>query len=59
MRPAMELVASRVRYYLQHRAGEAIQTEAILFSAEYGYLAQTAGAEELLQTIRETIPRHT
>ncbi len=58
MRQAMELAASRVRYYLQHRVGEALQTEAILFSAEYGYLAQTEGAEGLLQTIRDVALQH-
>ncbi len=51
---AMGLTAKRVRYYLQHRVGGVLQTEAILFSTEHGYLAQTEGAEELLRRIRES-----
>lgn len=54
LRKAMELAAERVQYYLQHRVGGSLQTEAILFSTGFGHLAQTAGAEELLQTIRRS-----
>lgn len=46
---AMELAAERIHYYLQHRTGGVIRTEAILFSGAYGYLAQTEGAQEMLK----------
>ncbi|MDO5424546.1 MAG: cobalt-precorrin-5B (C(1))-methyltransferase CbiD [Eubacteriales bacterium] len=42
-------VIEKVHYYLQHRCGKALQTEAILFSNNHGWLGQTAGAEELLK----------
>ena len=54
LRQAMELAAERARYYLRHRVGGSLQTEAILFSTEFGHLAQTAGTEELLWTIRRS-----
>ncbi len=46
---AMELAAQRIRYYMRRRVGEKMQTEVILFSGSYSYLAQTSGADELLQ----------
>ena len=47
--PAMAEVTQRVRYYLQHRCHGALQTEAILFSNQHGYLGETEGAEELIK----------
>ena len=52
LRQAMALAAERARYYLQHRVGGAFRTEAILFSTQFGYLAQTAGAKDMLQRMR-------
>lgn len=46
--PVMEQMSKRVRYYMQHRVAKAIQTEAILFSNNCGYLGETEGAEEML-----------
>ena len=48
---AMELAVQKISYYLQHRCGGRLQTEAILFSSKFGYLAQTQGAQALLQII--------
>ena len=45
---AARLMLERIRYYLQHRIGGAIRTEAILFSGKFGYLGQTEGAQEML-----------
>ena len=45
---AMDLAADRIHYYLQHRTGGAVETEAILFSSSFGYLAQTEGANRML-----------
>ncbi|MDY3918115.1 MAG: cobalt-precorrin-5B (C(1))-methyltransferase CbiD [Candidatus Limivivens sp.] len=49
LEPVMEQIVSKVGYYLQHRCGQALQTEAILFSNNHGWLGQTEGAEELLK----------
>ncbi|MCR1843042.1 cobalt-precorrin-5B (C(1))-methyltransferase CbiD [Murimonas intestini] len=46
---AMAEITKRVRYYLQHRCQGALQTEAILFSNQHGYLGETEGAEELIR----------
>ena len=48
---AMELAAEKVRYYLQHRVGGAIRTEAVLFSGAFGYLTQTEGAEDMIRAL--------
>lgn len=48
---AMEDIVARIHYYLQHRCQEALRTEVILFSNEYGLLGQTEGAQELLQLV--------
>ena len=50
---AMALAAERIRFYLQHRTGGAIETEAILFSGSYGYLTRTEGADRLLALVTE------
>ena len=45
----MELVTEKIHYYLQHRCGGALETEAIIFSNAHGYLGETKGAEEMLK----------
>lgn len=55
METAMKDILARIYYYLQHRCQEAIQTEVLLFSNEYGLLGQTEGAEEMM----EQLPRMT
>ena len=49
----MAEILPRIHYYLQHRIGEAFPTEAILFSNEYGFLGDTAGAQEMLKHFRK------
>ncbi len=44
----MKEIMPRIRYYLQHRCGGALKTEAVIFSNQHGYLGETEGAEELL-----------
>lgn len=51
--PAMAEITQRVRYYLQHRCHGALQTEAILFSNQHGYLGETEGAEELIKNFEK------
>lgn len=46
--PVMEEVAERVRFHLQKRCHGQIDTEVILFSNQYGYLAETSGADEMI-----------
>ena len=44
----MKLVTEKIHYYLQHRCGGALQTEAVIFSNAHGFLGETDGAEEML-----------
>ena len=46
-------LTERVAFHLQHRAGETLQTGAILFSKEYGILGKTKAADQLLKLILE------
>ena len=46
--------ADKAKYYLQQRCGETIRTEVILFSSAKGFLAQTDGAQELLDLIKKS-----
>lgn len=48
----MREILPRIRYYLQHRCGGALKTEAVLFSNQHGYLGETEGAQELLRQFR-------
>ena len=50
---AMDLAAQKVHYYLQHRSGGRLRTEAILFSTKFGYLSQTPGAQDMLDRFRK------
>ena len=49
---AMRHVTERAGFYLQARAGGALQTEVMIFSNVYGLLGQTKGAAELLERSR-------
>lgn len=51
---SMDLAAERIHYYLQHRVGNAMETEAIIFSSSYGYLAQTEGADRMLGLFKKS-----
>ncbi|SDG95927.1 cobalt-precorrin-5B (C(1))-methyltransferase CbiD [Marvinbryantia formatexigens] len=48
----MKEILPRIRYYMQHRCGGALQTEAVIFSNQHGYLGETEGAGELLEKFR-------
>ena len=54
---AIALILEKIRYYLQHRCGGRIRTEAILFSGSLGYLGQTEGAGELLKELNSKAER--
>lgn len=49
---ALGRVANRVKFILQHRAGE-MEIGAILFSKEYGLLCETDNARDILKKIKE------
>jgi len=46
---ALERLTARVAFHLEQRAGEALETGAVLFSKRYGLLSQTSRAEALLK----------
>lgn len=50
----MAVILPRVHYYLQHRCKEALKTEVILYSNEYGWLGQTEGADRMLSYFEKT-----
>ncbi len=51
---AMDHVMEKICFYLQKRAAGKIQTECIIYSNEYGELAVSGGAKELLREIKES-----
>lgn len=52
-REVMDLVMSQILYYLNKRVAEKLKVECILYSNEYGELAKSAGADELLNRIKQ------
>ncbi|MCD7735643.1 MAG: cobalt-precorrin-5B (C(1))-methyltransferase CbiD [Lachnospiraceae bacterium] len=51
LKPVMEQVTERVKYHLQKHCRGAIETEAIIYSNQYGYLGETDGADEMIKKI--------
>jgi len=49
----MTNLTERVAFHLNHRGGETLPVEAILFSKEYGILGETKQARDFLQKVRE------
>ena len=47
----MDLIAEKIKYYMQFHVGKAVQTEAVIFSSVHGLLAKTEKADELLELI--------
>ena len=50
-KPVMEYLMDRILYYTNRRAGEKMQVECILYDNQYGELAKSCGAEELLRLL--------
>ncbi len=48
----MAQIVKRIHFYLQNRAYCALETEAVLFSNEHGFLAQTQGARQMIEKIK-------
>lgn len=53
LRTSMESVMDRILYYLRKRAGEELPVECILYSNEFGLLAASTGAMDMLEKLRK------
>lgn len=51
LKETMKEITDRIQFYLDHRSYQQILLGAVIFSNEYGYLGQTANAEELINKI--------
>lgn len=52
-RKSMDAVMDRILYYLRKRAGEELPVECILYSNEFGLLAASPGAMDMLKELRK------
>lgn len=53
LRTSMESVMDRILYYLRKRAGEELPVECIMYSNEFGLLAASPGAMDMLEELRK------
>ena len=53
LRTSMESVMDRILYYLRKRGGEELPVECILYSNEFGLLAASPGAMDMLEKLRK------
>lgn len=53
LRKSMESVMERILYYLRKRAGAELPVECILYSNEFGLLAASPGAMDMLEKLRK------
>ena len=53
LRKSMESVMERILYYLRKRAGAELSVECILYSNEFGLLAASPGAMDMLEKLRK------
>lgn len=53
LRKSMDAVMDRILYYLRKRAGEELPVECILYSNEFGLLAASPGAMDMLEKLRK------
>lgn len=53
LRKSMESVMDRILYYLRKRTGEELPVECILYSNEFGLLAASPGAMDMLEELRK------
>lgn len=53
LRKSMESVMDRILYYLRKRAGDELPVECILYSNEFGLLAASPGAMNMLEELRK------
>ena len=55
MKQTMDVLMEKIAFYLNHRCYGAIETEALVFSNEKGYLGETAGFREMVEKIKGEI----
>ncbi|MCD7764296.1 MAG: cobalt-precorrin-5B (C(1))-methyltransferase CbiD [Lachnospiraceae bacterium] len=53
LEPTMAEVTSRIQFHLQKHCRGALETEAVIFSNQYGYLGETDGADAMAEKIME------
>lgn len=53
LRKSMDAVMDRILYYLRKRTGEGLPVECILYSNEFGLLAASPGAMDMLEKLRK------
>ena len=53
LKETMQVLTDKISFYLQHRCYGAIETEAMIFSNEKGYLGETAGFRAMLHKVKE------
>ena len=53
----MREIMEKISFHLNHRGGEGMRTECIVFSSKYGKLGETSGAADLLEKIRGQVQR--
>ena len=53
LKKTIEKVTEKIAFYMNYHIEGRIQTEAIVFSSNAGLLGATAGAEQLLERLRE------
>jgi len=51
LQKTMKEILNRIQFYLNHRSYEQILLGAVIFNNTYGYLGQTADAENLIKLI--------
>ena len=55
MKQTMDVLMEKISFYLDHRCYGAIETEALVFSNDRGYLGETAGFREMVKKIKGEI----
>ena len=55
MKQTMDVLMEKIAFYLNHRCYGAIETEALVFSNDRGYLGETAGFREMVEKIKGEI----
>ncbi len=51
--PTMEYVMEKIQFFLNKRGNEKIQIETMMYANDYGLLAKSRGAEEMLKRLKE------
>ncbi|MGN0715802.1 MAG: cobalt-precorrin-5B (C(1))-methyltransferase CbiD [Anaerovoracaceae bacterium] len=55
MKQTMDVLMEKIAFYLDHRCYGAIETEALVFSNDRGYLGETAGFRDMVEKIKGEI----